>query len=60
MSDSEPKHPDEEHARVDYASTLVKPEAYVVICPSCKYQHKAKSLNPYRCPQCNKAISVNL
>lgn len=59
MSEREPLHPDEDTARTDYASTLVTPEAYVVECPSCEHRHETEKTWAYRCPKCNKAISVH-
>lgn len=53
-------HPDEDSDRLDYASTLVSPEAYIVVCPSCNYRHEVESMLTYRCPACNKAIAVDI
>lgn len=58
MSDG--KHPDEDTDRIDYAATLVKPKGWVVVCPSCDHEHTTNRLTPYRCPECNKAITVNI
>lgn len=55
-----PGHPSEDTPRTDYAATLVSPEAYVVVCPACEHRHEAESTWAYRCPECNKAISVNI
>lgn len=57
-SEQEPKHPAEDTARIDYASTLVSPVAYVVVCPSCDHRHETEQTWAYRCPKCNKAIGV--
>lgn len=60
MDSREPGHPSEDHARLDYASVLVSPDAYMVTCPACEHRHETEETWGYRCPECNKAISVSI
>lgn len=51
---------DNNGGRLDYRSTLVSPDGYLVVCPACDDRHEAESLTAYECPTCGEPISVTL